>query len=228
MAKKSNVKTAAPKQSPAVTQETIAIDLLKIDPSNAKKHGERSVAEIKKSLQRYGQVKPIVIDKNNVVRAGNGTLTAALQLLHEGDDRFKTMMVVRSDLSAAELTAYAISDNRTAEFADWDLEVLAEQLKMPGMGDVGFTDDELKQLDKDLGEMLADDKQAGEQEEENRQKAAAGNGPGLGTPIIHYDIIFDNDEQQQRWFKFIRKLKADYPDSETLAARLDRYIARPA
>jgi hypothetical protein len=45
-----------------------------------------------------------------------------------------------------------------------------------------------------------------------------------GTPNITYSVVFDTEEQQQRWFTFLRWLKKDYPMSDTIAARLIAYL----
>jgi len=58
----------------------VGIDTLIFDPANARKHNPKNIEAIKGSLARFGQQKPIVIDKNNVVIAGNGTLQAAKEL----------------------------------------------------------------------------------------------------------------------------------------------------
>jgi len=92
------------------------------DPANARKHPERNLDTIVASLRRFGQQKPIVIDRNNIVRAGNGTLEAAKRLGWEKID------CVRTELNGADATAYAIADNRTAELAEWDDEILAATL----------------------------------------------------------------------------------------------------
>jgi ParB-like chromosome segregation protein Spo0J len=120
--------------------EQIPISSLSPDPANARTHGERNLEQIKSSLRRFGQQKPIVIDANRVVRAGNGTLAAAKSL------GWTTIAAVRSDLIGAEMTAYAIADNRTAELAGWDEEVLAGFLDDPAIGNVGFDADEIKKL----------------------------------------------------------------------------------
>ena len=96
----------------------LPIDSLHADPANARKHSQRNLDAVMSSLIRFGQQKPIVIDANNVVRAGNGTLSAAKAL------GWKEIGCVRSTLEASELTAYAIADNRTAELAEWDPDVL--------------------------------------------------------------------------------------------------------
>jgi len=102
--------------------ELVKIDALVFDPANARKHGEKNLAAIKSSLQRFGQQKPIVVDANGVVRAGNGTLAAAKAL------GWKEIAIVRSPLSGSEATAYAIADNRTSELAEWDDDVLSQTL----------------------------------------------------------------------------------------------------
>jgi ParB-like chromosome segregation protein Spo0J len=102
--------------------ETVALDSLTPDPANARKHSARNIEAIKASLTRFGQQKPIVVDGKNVVRAGNGTLEAAKAL------EWESIEIVRSDLEPTEMTAFAIADNRTAELAEWDYEVLGQVL----------------------------------------------------------------------------------------------------
>ena len=139
--------------------ERLEVATLIGDPANARKHNERNIDAIVASLARFGQQKPIVIDKANVVRAGNGTLQAARSLGWTHVD------CVRSKLDGADASAYAIADNRTAELAEWDDDVLAatlEGLQLEGMLDVtGFDDDELaellKQVGAEVGEVVEDE-----------------------------------------------------------------------
>jgi ParB family chromosome partitioning protein len=99
-----------------------SISELSNDPANARKHDDRNIESIVASLRRFGQQKPIVIDMNNIVRAGNGTLEAARRLGWDSID------CVRTDLKGSDAIAYAIADNRTSELAEWDSDVLAAQL----------------------------------------------------------------------------------------------------
>ena len=138
-----------------MTIETLAIGSLSADPANARKHGQRNLDAIVASLRRFGQQKPIVVDSRGVVRAGNGQLAAAKLL------GWTEIRVVRSDLPPTELTAFAIADNRTAELAEWDTEVLAGLLSDADLGDVGFTDEEMKRF---VGKMGADEDLLGETE----------------------------------------------------------------
>lgn len=125
---------------------TLPIDQLFFDPTNARKHGSRNLDAIKASLTKFGQQKPIVIDPNNTVLAGNGTLRAAYEL------GWAHIQCVRSSLKATEASAFAIADNRTAELAEWDIERLANTLNNieanpnAQLWSTGFDKQELAQL----------------------------------------------------------------------------------
>ena len=105
-----------------MTTESAPIDSLSPDPANLRLHPARNLDAIKSSLKRFGQQKPIVVDQNGIVRAGNGTLAAAKSL------GWKTIDVVRTELTGSDATAFAIADNRSAELANWDDDALARQL----------------------------------------------------------------------------------------------------
>ena len=102
--------------------ELISISDLTPDPANARKHGERNLKAIIDSLRAFGQQKPIVVDRRGVVIAGNGTLEAAKRL------GWEEIAIVRTQLEPTQATAFGIADNRTAELAEWDEEVLVSLL----------------------------------------------------------------------------------------------------
>jgi DNA modification methylase len=101
--------------------ESVPLDSLKQDPANVRKHSARNLESITASLQRFGQQKPIVVDAQGTIRAGNGTYAAAKAI------GWKEIAVVRTNLNGPEAIAYAIADNRTAELAEWDVEALGTQ-----------------------------------------------------------------------------------------------------
>ena len=118
--------------------ETVAVDSLEPDPDNARIHGRDNLRAIKTSLERFGQVRPLIATADGVVVAGNGTL-AAMRLLGWTD-----AMVIRLPWTDRDqCRAYAIADNRTAELAAWDSTILGgqvEQMTANGipMDDLGF------------------------------------------------------------------------------------------
>jgi hypothetical protein len=103
--------------------ETVPIASLTMDPENARKHSRRNLEAIAGSLSTFGQRRPLVV-WDGIVIAGNGTLEAAQSLGWEkiGITR------VPADWTHEQARAYALADNRTAELADWDHEILADQL----------------------------------------------------------------------------------------------------
>jgi len=104
--------------------ETVLIDDLDLDPRNARKHDSKNLKAIADSLEQFGQRKPIVVWGKTVV-AGNGTMVAARSL----NWTEITIARVPDDWSADQVKAYALADNRSAELAEWDEQVLTEQLK---------------------------------------------------------------------------------------------------
>ena len=112
------------------------------DPNNARTHDEKNLAAIRQSLDAFGQQKPIVIDKTGKVVAGNGTLAAAKSM------GWETIETVVTGLEDEMQMAFAIADNRTAELAEWDSEILSDQLKELGedVDMTGFDEGELEEL----------------------------------------------------------------------------------
>ena len=125
----------------------VPLSELKPDPKNARTHDTRNVEAIMASLEQFGQVKPIVVRKQTgVVVCGNGTLEAAKRL------GWEKLAAVRKDLTEAEAAALAIADNRTAELAAWDEQVLGETLRELEQGGelaaevTGFSREEIDEL----------------------------------------------------------------------------------
>jgi ParB-like chromosome segregation protein Spo0J len=102
--------------------ETVDISSLEFDSNNTRIHPVANIETLKKSLERFGQQKPIVVSKDNIVLAGNGTLQAAKAL------GWQTIVIWRSELTGMEATAYSIADNRASELASWNEQALAQQL----------------------------------------------------------------------------------------------------
>lgn len=129
-----------------MTIETVPVDSLTLDPANARKHDERNLEAIKASLARFGQQHPLVVSAAGSVVAGNGRLMAAREL------GWTEINVIRTDLTGAQLVAFGITDNRTAELAEWDNETLAQLVQGIAIdddelaGSLGFTQAELEAL----------------------------------------------------------------------------------
>jgi hypothetical protein len=124
---------------------------LQPDPANRRKHNPRNIAMLVDALQKVGAARSIVVDEDGVILAGNGVAEAAaaagLTKLQIVDTDGETMIAVRrSGLSAEQKKELAIFDNRTAELAEWDIEMLAADLQAGEDLSAYFLPEELEQL----------------------------------------------------------------------------------
>jgi DNA modification methylase len=104
--------------------EMLPIDSLKPYARNARKHSKKQIAQIAKSIQKFGFCNPVLVDNDNAIIAGHGRVAAAKLL------GIKQVPTVRlAHLSEAEKRAYILADNRLAEKAGWDREILAIELQ---------------------------------------------------------------------------------------------------
>jgi ParB-like chromosome segregation protein Spo0J len=104
--------------------ENVNINSLTPDPANARTHDSKNLKAIASSLEKFGQRKPIVVTPDSIVVAGNGTLEAAKSL------GWNQIAIARTPVGWTwdQVKAFALADNRTAELAEWDDKVLADQL----------------------------------------------------------------------------------------------------
>lgn len=134
--------------------KTVDIKDLRSDPKNARKHGDRNKKAIKASLEMFGAGRSLVLDKDGVIRAGNGTVEQAREAGFERvmvvEPDAKTLVAVqRSDWTTEQAAAYALADNRSGELAEWDAGVLDEVIQsLPGVDleSLGWSREEIESI----------------------------------------------------------------------------------
>ena len=120
---------------------------------NARTHSPAQVAGIAGSIREFGFNNPVLIDKDNGIIAGHGRVLAAQQL------GLETVPCLRlGHLTKTQRKAYILADNRLAELAQWDTEMLAMEIADLRLDDVdlellGFDEDALVDL---LGQVAPD------------------------------------------------------------------------
>ena len=100
------------------------LSALKLNRRNARTHSPRQIRQIADSIRAFGFNNPILVDKNNLIVAGHGRAKAAKLL---GMTEVPTVRL--SHMTEAQMRAYVIADNRLAEKAGWDEEILAIELQ---------------------------------------------------------------------------------------------------
>jgi ParB-like nuclease domain len=111
--------------------EHLPVSELKVRHNNPRTHSPRQIRQIAHSIERFGFVNPIVVDRRKQVVCGHGRLAAARLI---GLETLPTIAL--NHLSPDELRAYVIADNRLAERAGWDNDILAIELQ--GLSDLSF------------------------------------------------------------------------------------------
>jgi hypothetical protein len=122
------------------------IEKLKPYERNARTHSPEQVAKIAQSIEEFGFTNPILVDGDAGIIAGHGRLMAAKRL------GLETVPIIElTHLSEAQKRAYVLADNRLAEDAGWDEEMLAAELAALREMELdleltGFSDEEIDDL----------------------------------------------------------------------------------
>ena len=124
------------------------------------RHNEKAVDKVASSIKEFGFKNPIIVDEKNEIIAGHTRLLAAKKL---GITEVPTIKV--DDLTPEQVKAFRIADNKTAEIAEWDFDLLAQELEELKLADYNL---ELTGFDFSEAEQLLDSlKDENEQVEED-------------------------------------------------------------
>ena len=157
------------------------VDLVKPE-KNVRIHTEQQLKEFQRSVKMFGQIRPIVVDENNVILAGNGLYETLIAMGKETADVYKY-----DNLTENQKKKLMIADNKIFSLGIENLDTLNSFLEdLQGDLDIpGFDEDILKQMvseAEDVTEKLSeygtlDDeeiqsiKESGERKEQQIQKA---------------------------------------------------------
>lgn len=136
----------APAPTPSLVVQRVRLDDLVLDDRNARVHDDANRAAIRASLEDHGQVEPLVVQAlTRRVIAGHGRIGEMRGLGWTEAD------AVVLDVDDAQARKLALRLNRSAELADWDLDLLGEAISLLDGDDLdlsglGWSDGELQRL----------------------------------------------------------------------------------
>ncbi len=122
------IKYSTPNSSEVSSLDSLAIkyrevESLKPYKRNARTHSKRQVRQIAESIKKFGFTNPVLIDADGGIVAGHGRWAASKLL------GMTTVPTIELEaMSEAQRRAYAIADNRLAELAGWDNQLLKVEL----------------------------------------------------------------------------------------------------
>lgn len=161
----------------ASTVEQWSIDRLMPYVRNARRHSDAQIDALASSIRAYGFTVPVLVAEDGTIIAGHGRTAGAKRLGME-----KIPVIVARGWSQAQISAYALADNRLAEKSSWDADLLAVELAdLSAMGveldGIGFdaADLEAMRIESDFAEAPATVQENVEQLQEIQRQRRAGN-----------------------------------------------------
>lgn len=130
------------------------IDELKPFAKNPKKHPEKQIEMLKKSMGEFGFTNPILTSQDDMIIAGHGRMEAAKAI------GLTEVPTIHIDLPYEKAVAYVIADNRLAELAEEDSEMLAEllgEIDTELYDSIGFSQNDLDELLEDIAAQNPDE-----------------------------------------------------------------------
>ena len=164
-------------------------------PRNPNTHPDGQIAVLAKIIKNQGWRAPIVVStRSNLIVAGHGRLEAA-KLLH-----VEQVPVDFQDFDdeAAE-SAHLIADNKLAELSELNQQTLDDLLdELNGKIDIALTGfDQLPSAEDEVANVVRDFK-----------------------PRMEYNLVFEDEEQQEAWFELLRHIRAKHEEADTAGAAI--------
>ena len=184
--------------------ETVLVSALRPYPKNARIHSKKQIRQIAKSIEKFGFNNPVLVDDDNQIIAGHGRAEAA-KLLNIS----KVPTVRLSHLSDDEKRAYILADNRLAEKAGWDREIVLTELQhLVEIGfDLDLTGFEAAEVDLFMSDL------SDEQAKEDAAPAYA-KGPVVSRPgdlwFLGKHVLFCGDARDARSYSRLLREPADF------------------
>lgn len=130
----------------------ITLKLADIVPpkKNIRIHTEKQLEEFERSIKMFGQIRPIVVDENNTILAGNGLYETLIRM-----EKKEALVYKYEDLTEAQKKKLMIADNKIFSLGIENLDTLNEFLEeLNGDLDIpGFDEEILKQMVADADEV---------------------------------------------------------------------------
>ena len=151
---------------------TKRLDALKHPKKNVRIHSEQQIRELKRSLEKFGQTRAIVVDEDDTILIGNGLYEAMVSLGYQ-----EATVYVKTGLSENDKKKLMIADNKTYALGIDNLETLNEFLEeLQGDLDIpGYDEEILQQMVADADEVTDKLSEYGTLDESEIQKMKEAN-----------------------------------------------------
>jgi hypothetical protein len=184
------------------------INLSEIKPYefNPRKN-EKAIDKVAASLREFGWKQPIVVDEQNVVLAGHTRLAAAISLNYQ-----VAPVVVAEGLTDAQKAAYRIADNKTAEYSEWDKDLLQQEFSRlmeldADLTSTSFSLEDIAGFSDEFLEWEDDDDQFENEESEASEENLLGE---INSAHVKMVLIYLNTETEPVFREMSEKLQEHF------------------
>jgi len=181
---------------------------------NARTHSDEQVAQIAASIKEWGWTTPVLVDEQGGIIAGHGRTLAAQKL-----EMTEVPVMVAKGWSDAKKRAYIIADNKLAQNADWDNEMLA--LELGELGDLGFDLDLTGFAADEIAELLSPDVDEDDSKYSKKIDAPVYEPTGDCPPIVE---LYDKAKYEELTAKIYQDDNIDSEIKDFLLAAAARHI----
>lgn len=185
--------------------EEINISEIKPYEFNPRKNA-KAIEKVAASLREFGWKQPIVVDEQNVVLAGHTRLAAAIALNYE-----VAPVVVADGLTDAQKAAYRIADNKTAEYSEWDKDLLQKEFARlmeldADLTSTSFSLEDIAGFSEDFLEWDDDDEFENEESEASEENLLG----ELNSAHVKMVLIYLNTETEPVFREMSEKLQEHF------------------
>lgn len=197
-----------------ITMEYVDINSLQPYPFNPRDNAD-AVDSVASSIQSFGFLIPVVVDAHNVLVAGHTRVEAAKKL------GLPEVPAIRAGhLTDDQIDAFRLIDNKVAELAKWDFDLLSGELSKLKDSGIHFTDFGWTREELDcLSQMVADDCLSAEGlvslEEQARLRRAERRAPATARFVLGELVFFIPATSYRNWVDGIRVLH-DYNEADII------------
>src|SRR5262245_11514019 len=116
-----------------ISFELLPLSGIKNNPHNAREHDRKQLAKLRRSIEKFGFLVPVIVDESGQLLCGHARVAAAQQL-----GLLSVPAIRAGTLSEADKRAFIIADNRLAELASWNERSLRRELSFLSDLDIDY------------------------------------------------------------------------------------------
>jgi hypothetical protein len=174
--------------------------------NNPRRLDAQKLKHLEDSIKKFGLAEPLCVNTDNIICGGHGRLKVLKKLgIKQVGCYYPDRKLTQQEFDELNVR---LNKNQAGTF---DFNMLSNMFEIEELKNIGFTEKELG-IDVDLSNFdLSDDKFI----EENEK---------FGDAIIQYALVFNDEQEQEIWYDFLKKLKEEYTDIDTHSARIIKFV----